>query len=50
MRRIDGRDVLLTVGLVGLLYGVAQWWAPAAWMVGGLLALSAWLWPHVRKG
>lgn len=31
-------DVLLPGGLTAFVYGVAQVWQPAAWMVGGLIA------------
>jgi len=47
---MDGRDVLLLVGLGGFLYGVGQWSGPAAWVCGGVLALTGWLWPYLRKG
>jgi CHASE2 domain-containing sensor protein len=51
MRRtgIDGRDILGAAGCISLLYGLASWWVPAAWMVAGLLLLSAALWPYLRK-
>lgn len=51
MRRtgIDGRDILGAASCVSLLYGLASWWPPAAWMVGGALGLAAALWPGLRR-
>lgn len=48
-RACDVRDVLLPASLAALLYGVAQWSGPAAWVLAGLLGLSAWLRPHLRR-
>ena len=51
MRRtgLDGRDILGAAGCISLLYGLALWWIPAAWMVAGVLLLIAALWPYLRK-
>jgi hypothetical protein len=51
MRRtaIDSRDIMGAIGLFALLYGLALWWVPAAWMVGGALVLGLALWSHLRK-
>ena len=41
------------LGLGSLVYGVAQWSGPGAWVLLGLLAVAAWLVPYlarVRKG
>ncbi len=46
---VDVYDVLAIAGFTALVYGILLWWAPAAWMVGGLLVLSAALWPSLRK-
>lgn len=36
---VDGWDALALCGLVAVEYGVAQWSTPAAWVLGGLLAI-----------
>ena len=46
---LDGRDILGSVGFCALLYGLASWWPPAAWMVGGALVLVVALWPDLRR-
>jgi hypothetical protein len=46
---IDARDIVGTAGFVSLLYGLASWWPPAAWMIGGLLMLGLALWPDLRR-
>lgn len=52
MRRptIDLRDILGAAGCVSLFYGLASWWPPSAWMVGGALLLGLALWSDLRKG
>ena len=32
------QETLAVLGVAALLYGLAQWSGPAAWIVGGLLA------------
>jgi hypothetical protein len=51
MRRtpFDASDMVGVAGCVSLLYGLAAWWPPAAWMVGGMLALAVALWPGLRR-
>ena len=47
---LDARDVLAVAGFCALLYGVASWWPPAAWMLGGVLALALAVGPVFRAG
>jgi hypothetical protein len=47
-RDFDARDVLGLLGVGSLLYGVGQWSAPAAWVLGGLMCLGLWALPYVR--
>lgn len=47
---VDGVDVLGLVGLVSVLYGIARWSVPAAWIVGGGVLVAVAILPHVRKG
>jgi hypothetical protein len=51
MRRtgLDGRDILGAAGCVSLLYGLASWWGPAAWMVGGALLMALAILPDLRR-
>lgn len=51
MRRtgLDGRDIVGAVGFISLLYGLASWWPPAAWIAGGALLLGAALWPTLQR-
>lgn len=49
VRVLDLRDALLPASLAALLYGVAQWSGPAAWVLAGILGLSAWLRPHLCR-
>jgi hypothetical protein len=46
---VDPSDILAAAGCISLLYGLASWWVPAAWMVGGVLLLVAALWPDLRR-
>lgn len=53
MRRteLDGRDIVAVVGFISLVYGVAQWSGPAAFVVAGVVLLASALWPVLtRKG
>lgn len=34
-------DAFLVLGFAALVAGVWQWWAPAAWIVGGVLLMAA---------
>lgn len=45
---IDFSDMLIVAGSVSLLYGLSLWWAPAAWIVGGVLLLGAGLRPALK--
>lgn len=36
---IDARDVIALAGLAALIYGIAQIYPPAAWIVGGAALL-----------
>jgi hypothetical protein len=49
LKSLDLRDLLLPVSLGALLYGIAQWSGPAAWVTAGALGLALWLRPHFRK-
>jgi hypothetical protein len=49
LRSVDLRDLLLPVSLGALLYGIAQWSGPAAWVTAGAFGLALWLRPHFRK-
>ncbi len=46
MRRtgIDIDDMVAVAGCVLLVYGLALWWVPAAWMGSGALLLGMALW------
>ena len=46
---IDASDMVGVAGFVSLLYGLALWWVPAAWMVGGALLLGVALWSSLRQ-
>ena len=46
---VDVYDGLAVVGFGAVEYGIAQWSYPAAWVVGGVILLSAALWPSLRK-
>lgn len=52
MRRtgLDGRDIVGAVGFISLLYGLASWWPPAAWIAGGVLLLAVAILPDLRRG
>lgn len=51
MRRtgIDASDIVGAAGFGMLVYGLALWWIPAAWMGGGALLLAVALWPARRR-
>lgn len=49
LRSLDVRDLLLPASLGALLYGIAQWSGPAAWVTAGLLGLAAWLRPYLAR-
>ncbi len=42
MRRtgLDSRDIIGAAGYASLVYGLALWWVPAAWIGGGALLLA----------
>lgn len=51
MGRFPVRDVVALVGVAGFVYGVWLAWEPAAFMVGGALAVAfAVLWSIVGRG
>lgn len=45
-----GDDVVACIGAVCVVYGVACWSAPAAWIVGGLILLAVAIGPHLPHG
>lgn len=51
MRRtgVDGRDILGAAGCSSLLYGLALWWVPAAWMGAGALLMALAILPDLRR-
>lgn len=49
LKLFDVYDVLALAGFVALEYGIAQWSAPAAWVVAGLLLLALALRPQLPK-
>lgn len=46
---ITARECLALGGAGALVHGVAQWSRPAAWIVGGLLALTVAVVPSLRR-
>jgi len=46
---LDVFDALGLLGFVAMLYGITQWSAPAAWVLGGLGFVVLALWPLHRK-
>jgi hypothetical protein len=46
---VDLSDVLALAGAVALEYGLACWWSPAAWIVGGCLAIAVAVAPDLRR-
>lgn len=46
---IDGSDVLGLIGMAAVLYGIARWSVPAAWVVGGAVLVAVAILPHVRR-
>ena len=42
-------DLLALAGCVLLLYGLAQWWVPAAWIVAGALLMAVAILPELRR-
>lgn len=46
---LDVHDLLACLGLAAVLYGVAAWSRPAAWILGGALLVWLAIWPELRK-
>jgi hypothetical protein len=49
LKSLDLRDLLLPVSLGALLYGIAQWSGPAAWVTGGEFGVAIWQRRHLRR-
>lgn len=48
MPKLDGRDLVGSLAVVSLVYGVSQWSAAGAWVTFGLLLAVVWAAPYLR--